>query len=172
MVQALPSLHGVPTTGGWLQPLAGSQMSVVQGFWSSHRVKATGRPAQVPPVQVSLAVQALWSSQPFDCGLWWQVQSGAKVSRVQGFSSVQVVVGHGRLVSGGEVSAGPVRVSWLMDVSIWAAFWPVMGVSSGVQAPETTRGQKHNRAMRTLPTNELRLPEVGAPCEQEFVGQD
>jgi hypothetical protein len=60
-VQALPSSQ-LAVVGLKTQPAKGSQLSAVQGFWSSQTVAAPGRHA--PSLQVSAIVQALPSSQP------------------------------------------------------------------------------------------------------------
>ena len=60
VVQALPSVQVAPSSLVARQPLAGSQLSLVQGFLSS---QTTVAPAQVPAVQMSPLVQAEPSSQ-------------------------------------------------------------------------------------------------------------
>ena len=67
-LQRLLSLQDVPAaTGVCVTPATGSQLSAVQGFWSS---VATGEPGWHAPVwQVSPAVQALLSLQVVPLGL-------------------------------------------------------------------------------------------------------
>jgi len=60
LVQASPSSH-VTAFGRCVQPLFGSQASVVQGFWSSQVGGAP--PLQAPATQASPSVHALASSQ-------------------------------------------------------------------------------------------------------------
>src|SRR5207249_4886102 len=64
-VQALLSSHGA-VLAAWLQPVAGSQRSSVQGLSSSQ--SRGGPPAQAPAWQVSRVVQALRSSQAVPSG--------------------------------------------------------------------------------------------------------
>jgi len=59
VVQAFASSHGVPSAGVCVQPLAGSQVSLVQTFPSS---QVTGLPTHPPAAQTSAVVQALPSS--------------------------------------------------------------------------------------------------------------
>src|SRR2546427_613246 len=89
--QTLPSLHGVPfTTGTFRQPVAGSQLSVVQALLSL-------QPRGVPPVhtpawQVSTPLQRSPSGQgvPFASAVCRQPATGSHVSVVQGLASAQL----------------------------------------------------------------------------------
>ena len=86
VVHALLSSH-VSEFTTFLQPCAGSQVSVVQGFLSSH---AGGMPGtQLPDLHTSLLVQALLSSQAAVFATKPQPPTLAQVSSVQGFPSLQ-----------------------------------------------------------------------------------
>jgi len=76
-------------TGVWRQPLAGSQVSVVQPFPSS---QLTGVPPHCPEAQTSAPVQALPSSHavPSATGVCAQPLAGLQVSVVQAFPSSQL----------------------------------------------------------------------------------
>jgi hypothetical protein len=71
------------------QPLVGSQLSVVQGFSSS---QLTCWPPQVPPLQTSLAVQALPSSHATPMAVALQPLVGSQKSKVHGLLSWQATV--------------------------------------------------------------------------------
>src|SRR5262249_40518477 len=73
VVQALASLHGVPSvTAVCAQPVAGSQLSVVQALPSS---QLTALPTHWSARQTSPVVQALWSLQAVPSGtiVWTQI---------------------------------------------------------------------------------------------------
>jgi len=74
VVQAFASSHGVPSAGVCVQPLAGSQASVVQTFPSS---QLTGLPRHTPAEQTSAVVQALPSSHDVPLGATVCVQTPA-----------------------------------------------------------------------------------------------
>jgi hypothetical protein len=59
LVHALPSEQG-SCAGMYVQPLAGSQVSIVHTLPSLH--STSGPPLQLPPAQTSFSVQAFWSS--------------------------------------------------------------------------------------------------------------
>ena len=90
-LQRLPSLHDVPlATGAVWQPVAGLQVSVVQGLPS---LQVSGVPAvQVPPWQVSAPLQRLPSVHevPFVTAVFWQPVAGLQLSAVHGLPSLQV----------------------------------------------------------------------------------
>src|SRR5262245_8562297 len=78
-LQALPSLHGVPlATFVCTQPVTGSRVSVVQGFWSSHSIGGFWQPEVGSQLS---AVLASWSSQLR--GVWTQPLAGSQLSVVQ-----------------------------------------------------------------------------------------
>ena len=88
-LQALPSEQGVPTaTGLCATPVTGSQLSAVQGFWSSI---VNGVPGIQDPdaLQVSLPLQTLLSAQdvPAATGVCVTPVPGLQLSAVQGFPS-------------------------------------------------------------------------------------
>src|SRR6185295_13082380 len=99
-VQALPSVQVVPSGAAGFEhtPFAGLQTPAT--WHASLAVQTTGfEPVQVPPWQVSVSVQALPSSQPFEFGVktHWPV-AGLNVSSVQGLWSSHGVAccPHGR----------------------------------------------------------------------------
>src|SRR5688572_5952036 len=66
-LQTLPSSQAVPlATLAWAQPLAGLQLSLVQGLLSSHEVGVPG--TQLPAWQVAVPLQTLPSSQAVPFG--------------------------------------------------------------------------------------------------------
>ena len=71
----------------WTQPVAGSQPSSVHTFPSSQSV--AGPTTQIPPAQVSLAVQASPSLQGAALFVWTQPTAGSQLSSVQAFPSSQ-----------------------------------------------------------------------------------
>src|SRR5947207_565025 len=79
-VQVLPSSHGL-VLFVWTQPLAGLHVSVVQTFMSSQL--GAGPPTQLPPMHVSLVVQALPSLQEAVLGVWTHPVAGTHESSVQ-----------------------------------------------------------------------------------------
>jgi hypothetical protein len=87
VVQALPSLQEA-VLFVWVQPVAGLQESLVQGFESSQFGAAP--PTQVPPEHVSEVVQALPSLQEAVLFVWVQPVAGLQESLVQGFESSQL----------------------------------------------------------------------------------
>src|SRR5262249_5968838 len=89
VVQALASLPGVPSvTTVCAQPVAGLQVSVVQGLPSS-QVRV---PTHCPPVHASPVVQAFASLQgvPLVTAVWTQPLSGSQLSVVQALASSQL----------------------------------------------------------------------------------
>jgi hypothetical protein len=91
VVQALPSLHAVPfATFVATQPVAGLQLSAVQGLLSLH---TTAVPAHTPAVHWSPAVHALPSVQPvpFGTGVVTQPVAGLQPSVVHWFPSLQTI---------------------------------------------------------------------------------
>jgi len=75
----------------WVQPLPGSQPSVVQTFPSSQL--GAGPPTQLPPLQVSPVVQAFPSVQGRVLFVWVQPLAGLQPSVVQTFPSSQFGAG-------------------------------------------------------------------------------
>src|SRR5262249_60610252 len=78
-VQALPSLHGAVLLV-WTPPVAGLQESLVHGLPSSQLGAAP--PTQMPPLQVSLVVQALPSLQALPLVFWGLEQTPVVVLQV------------------------------------------------------------------------------------------
>ena len=89
LVHRLPSLHE-PACGVWTQPLAGSQLSTVQGLLSSHEPATPGWQVPVRIAQVSVTVHASPSSQSV-AGAWLQAPS-VHQSFVQLLPSAQFVL--------------------------------------------------------------------------------
>ena len=90
VVQAVPSLHAVPSArGACAQPLAGLQVSVVQVLPSSQLMVL---PTHWPAAQASAVVQAFASSQgvPFVTAVWVQPVAGSQVSVLQALPSSQL----------------------------------------------------------------------------------
>ena len=88
-VQLLPSSQA-PVLLAWLQPLAASQLSVVQGLLSlQFTLGSMAVPTQVPVVQTSPLVQALPSLQSRLVGVWTQPLAGVQESVVQALPSSQ-----------------------------------------------------------------------------------
>ena len=85
-VHALPSEQPMVLFAN-LQPLAGSQLSVVQAFPSSQA--NAGPPTHAPPLQASLVVQALLSTQTEVLLTYLQPLAGSQLSVVQGLLSSQ-----------------------------------------------------------------------------------
>src|SRR3990172_8078421 len=89
LVQALPSLHTVPlATLVNTQPVAGSQVSVVQGMLSLQTIPV---PAHTPAVHTSPEVQALSSLHGAVLLVNTQPVAVSQVSSVQGLLSLQVI---------------------------------------------------------------------------------
>ena len=90
VVQALPSSHGAVLLV-CVQPLEGSHPSSVHGLPSLQ--SGAGPPTQLPPLQMSLVVQALPSSQGALFGVFKQPVAGSQLSSVQGLPSLQLGAG-------------------------------------------------------------------------------
>ena len=96
LLQASPVVHGLPSLQlavllAWLQPLDGTQPSVVQGLPSSHSVLGlTEVPAQLLLAHTSLTVQALPSLQATELALLTQPLLGLQLSLVQTLLSSQL----------------------------------------------------------------------------------
>ena len=94
--QASPTVQGLPSSQLFKlavcpQPLSGAQLSVVQGFPSSHCTSAlTGWPLHAPPPHRSPVVHALPSSQGTVLGVFTQLLFGSQESLVHGFLSSQM----------------------------------------------------------------------------------
>src|SRR5262249_30744177 len=86
VVQALPSLHGA-VLFVWTQPLAGLQVSSVQGWRASQF--GGGPPTRVPSALVSFVVQALPSLHGAVLFVWTHPDAGLQVSSVHGLPSSQ-----------------------------------------------------------------------------------
>src|SRR5437867_1879335 len=89
-VQALASSQG-RVLFMCVQPLAGLQLSVVQTLWSSQL--GGGPPTHVPPLHVSLVVQALPSLHGAVLFVWTQPVAGSQLSVVHTFPSSQLGAG-------------------------------------------------------------------------------
>src|SRR5438034_599443 len=89
-VQALASSQG-RVLFMCVQPLAGLQLSVVQTLWSSQL--GGGPPTHVPPLHVSLVVQALPSLHGAVLFVWTQPVAGLQLSVVHTFPSSQLGAG-------------------------------------------------------------------------------
>jgi hypothetical protein len=87
VVHALPSLQGA-VLGVLTQPVAGAQVSVVQGLVSAQLGGVP--PTHVPPAHASPVVHALPSLQAAELGVCTQPVAGAQVSVVQGLVSAQL----------------------------------------------------------------------------------
>jgi hypothetical protein len=85
VVHALPSSHAIVLLVN-TQPVAGSQLSVVQMFPSLHTI---GVPLHVPPPQVSPIVQTLPSSQAVVVLVCTQPVAGSQLSAVHALLSSQ-----------------------------------------------------------------------------------
>src|SRR6266849_184134 len=90
VVQAFPSLQG-PVLLVCTQPVAGTQLSSVQTLPSSQL--GAGPPTQVPPLQVSLVVQAFPSLQGLVLLVCTQPVAGLQLSSVQTLPSSQLGAG-------------------------------------------------------------------------------
>src|SRR6266849_1382115 len=90
VVQAFPSLHGLVLLV-CTQPVSGLQASVVQTLPSSQL--GAGPPTQVPPLQVSLVVQAFPSLQGLVLLVCTQPVAGLQLSSVQTLPSSQLGAG-------------------------------------------------------------------------------
>ncbi len=73
LVQALPSLHGIPGIGVYTQPTVSLQVSAVQGLPSSH---VWPWPWRVPSTHASALVQSVPSSQGPGLGVSRQPPAG------------------------------------------------------------------------------------------------
>jgi hypothetical protein len=69
-VQGLPSLHETPFAGVCTQPVAGLQLSVVQGFPSSHEMAAL---RQTPPVHMPSATWHMSVGEQVAPSAFWQL---------------------------------------------------------------------------------------------------
>lgn len=86
-VQTLPSSQG-PLLARLLQPVMASQLSVVQGFVSSHTLALPG--AQLPPLQTSWTVHTLSSEQGWALVENTQPLDLSQLSSVHGLASLHV----------------------------------------------------------------------------------
>ncbi len=92
--QASPVVHELPSSQlavllAYTQPALASQFSVVQGLLSvQSTLGSSSWPAQVPPLQVSLAVHLLPSSQGLLLAVYTQPVLGLHESLVHGFKSL------------------------------------------------------------------------------------
>jgi hypothetical protein len=101
LVPQLP-IGPVPlVAGAVVQPVAGSQLSVVQGLPSSQR---RGSPPQLPRSQMSATVQALPSSQLAVLLLNTQPDAGAQESSVHGLLSLHTIGVPTQPVAGSQLS--------------------------------------------------------------------
>src|SRR5438034_211285 len=106
-VQALASSQG-RVLFMCVQPLAGLQLSVVQTLWSSQL--GGGPPTHVPPLHVSLVVQALPSLHGAVLFVWTQPVAGLQLSVVHTFPSSQ-------LGAGPPTHVPPLHVSFVVQAS-------------------------------------------------------
>src|SRR5439155_9101147 len=127
LVQALPSLHGVPLGAAGLEqvPVAGSQVPAV--WQASTAVQVTGVPGmQAPAWQTSAPLHAFMSLHevPLATGVCEQVPLASQASAVQGLASSQV----------GPVPGGRVPVlqapPTAQAVGLWEGLRSVTGVCS------------------------------------------
>jgi len=93
--QASPTVHALPSSQAMVllacaQPVATLQLSLVQGFVSSHWVTAPAR--QAPPPHTSPAVQALASVQLAELGKLVQPVAPSQPSSVHRLPSLQLPV--------------------------------------------------------------------------------
>jgi hypothetical protein len=89
VVQALPSLQAAPSTALARHPSAASQLSVVQGFLSSHASFAVPA-AHSPAAQTSPTVHALLSLHAAVLAVWVQPSLTSQASLVQTLPSSQL----------------------------------------------------------------------------------
>jgi hypothetical protein len=131
VVQALPSLHG-SLLFTCVQPLAGLQPSSVHPLLSLQ--SAAGPPTQVPPLQVSVVVQALPSSHDAALLVCVQPVCESQLSSVHTLLSLQ-------LGGGPPTHAPPLQVSSVVqallsshELLLFACVQPVLGLQpSSVQ---------------------------------------
>src|SRR6266849_1679369 len=131
VVQAFPSLQGLVLLM-WVHPLAGLQASVVQTFPSSQL--GAGPPTQVPPLQVSLVVQAFPSLQGLELLVCTQPVAGLQLSSVQTFPSSQLGAGPPTHAPAAQVSLVVQAFPSLQGAVLLMCTQPVAGVhESSVQ---------------------------------------
>jgi hypothetical protein len=132
VVQALPSLQ-LAVLLVWVQPVAGLQASLVQGFESSQFGAAP--PTQAPPEQVSPVVQALPSLQLAVLLVWVQPVAGLQASLVQGFESSQLGAAPPTQAPPEQVSPVVQALPSLHDAVLFVCTHPVAGLQESSVHP-------------------------------------
>lgn len=121
--QMLPSSQFVPFARfAFLQPVTGSQLSLVQALLSPH---ASGVPVHAPFEHLSAAVQAFPSLQAFALFVCWQPAVGEQLSSVQGFPSSHP------------------RATAALHVPAWQVSFPLQRFASAQLVPFATGGWVH-----------------------------
>ena len=137
-LQMLPSLHEVPLMSGtFAQPVAGSQVSVVQGLES---LQTGGAPSVHTPLwQVSLPLQRSPSGQsvPFNTGGFSQPKTGSQESLVHTLASSQ---------SSGVPST---------QTAVWHSSTPLQTLPSPQAVPSGRIGFEHTPAEQTSTVQRL-----------------
>src|SRR5712692_9715361 len=150
VVQAFPSLHGLVLLI-CVHPLAGLQASVVQTFPSSQL--GAGPPTQVPPLQVSLVVQAFPSLQGLVLLVCTQPVAGLQLSSVQTLPSSQL-------------GAGPPTHAPLLQVSFVVQAFPSLQGLMLLTCVHPLAGLQPS-VVQTFPSSQLGAgPPTHAPAAQ------
>jgi glyoxylate utilization-related uncharacterized protein len=128
-VQALPSLHDAVLLV-CVQPVAGLQPSLVQTLPSSQL--GADPPAQAPPEQVSLVVQALPSLQGAVLLVWAHPVAGMQVSSVHPLLSLQLGATPPAQAPPAQVSPVVQAFPSLHDAALLAWVQPVAGLQASL----------------------------------------
>ncbi len=171
-VQALPSSH-LAVVAPKTQPLIASQLSAVQGFWSSHAVGAPGKHA--PSLQVSPSVQTLPSSQAPVLLVLEQPAVLSQVSVVHRFLSSQAVatppwhepsLQPSPVVHLSPSSQPAVPLLWLQLPSLQLSIVQAFLSSQSVPLPPTQTPAAHKSAwVQALPSSQG-VPSPARPTPQ------
>src|SRR6266849_2358938 len=150
VVQAFPSLHGLVLLI-CVHPLAGLQASFVQTFPSSQL--GAGPPTQVPPLQVSLVVQAFPSLQGLVLLVCTQPVAGLQLSSVQTLPSSQLGAGPPTHAPPAQVSLVVQAFPSLQGLGLLTCTHPLAGLQLSV--------------VQTFPSSQLGAgPPTHAPAAQ------
>src|SRR6266849_2885098 len=150
VVQAFPSLHGLVLLV-CTQPVSGLQASVVQTLPSSQL--GAGPPTQVPPLQVSLVVQAFPSLQGLVLLVCTQPVAGLQLSSVQTLPSSQLGAGPPTHAPPAQVSLVVQAFPSLQGLVLLTCVHPLAGLQPSV--------------VQTFPSSQLGAgPPTHAPAAQ------
>src|SRR6266849_3669131 len=150
VVQAFPSLHGLVLLV-CTQPVSGLQASVVQTLPSSQL--GAGPPTQVPPLQVSLVVQAFPSLQGLVLLVCTQPVAGLQLSSVQTLPSSQLGAGPPTHAPPAQVSLVVQAFPSLQGLGLLTCTHPLAGLQLSV--------------VQTFPSSQLGAgPPTHAPAAQ------